>query len=169
MKKIISLFAVLMAFAGTLLLSSCGGQTMDVTFHSNFEHCGRNGLKDSNGDPLQDMTITITLPTFAVKSGEQTDFNAFLTALAKDKLGSVLMDDESLGENWGVIGFNNKPDGTGIIDLAVDNILDNLLEKFLYSLLEPTSFTDFYAQWGKVDYTKIGGGGDDDESADDDD
>ena len=167
MKKLISLFAVLLAFTGTFMLSSCGGQSMDVTFSSNFAHCGRSGLKDSNGDPLKDMTITITLPNFAVKQGEQTDLNAFVAALAKDKLKGALLEDEDLAkENWGVISFNNEPDGTGEIDFAVDDLLDNILEKFLYMVLEPSSFSNFYAQWGKVDYTKLIGGGDDDDDDD---
>ncbi len=163
MKKIITLFSVLALVAGSLLLSGCGAMT-EVTFHSNFPWIDDNPkhtiTSNEEGEELtaQNMSCTINLANFQISSSGQADISTLLSELGKYELKSYVYDGEIKTPT--LVGFNNKKDGSGLVDLDLSSIGHSkdeddeevsskrssaLIRTLLAAMLENAN--NFYAQW----------------------
>ncbi len=159
MKKFINLFSVLALVAGSLLLSGCGSM-MEVTFHSNFPWVDDKTITEENGEelPAQNMSCTINLTNFQISSSGQADISALLSELGTYELKSYVYNNEIKTPT--LVGFNNKPDGKGLVNLDLSSISHSkedsdeevsserssaLIRTLLAAMLENAN--NFYAQW----------------------
>lgn len=159
MKKFINLFSVLALVAGSLLLSGCGSM-MEVTFHSNFPWVDDTTITAENGEelPAQNMSWTINLTNFQISSSGQADISSLLSELGTYELKSYVYDGDIKTPK--LVGFNNKPDGKGLVNLDLSSISHSeedddeevsskrssaLIRTLLAAMLENAN--NFYAQW----------------------
>lgn len=160
MKKFINLFSVLALVAGSFLFSGCGSM-MEVTFHSNFPWVDDNSEHTITSDeelPDQNMSWTINLTNFQISSSGQADISSLLSELGTYELKSYVYDGDIKTPK--LVGFNNKPDGKGLVNLDLSTISRSeeededelsskrssaLIRTLLAAMLENAN--NFYAQW----------------------
>ena len=160
MKKFINLFSVLALVAGSLLFSGCGSM-MEVTFHSNFPWVDDTTItakEEGEELPAQNKSWTINLTNFQISSSGEVNISTLLSELGTYELKEYVYGDGFKSPK--LVGFNNKKDGSGLVNLDLSSIShskgdddeevssersDALIRTLLAAMLENAN--NFYAQW----------------------